>query len=74
MALKPISRLNLLFAEVQLLLASDQPVAKAYTYTGQHNRNTKTNIHASSGIQSHNIINQAAKTYALDRAATRTGN
>jgi hypothetical protein len=37
--------------------------------TTQH-RNTKTNIHASSGIRTHDPINQAAKTYALDRAVT----
>jgi hypothetical protein len=31
-------------------------------------RNTKTNIHASSGIRTHDPSNQAVKTYALDRA------
>jgi hypothetical protein len=35
--------------------------------------NTKTNIHASSGIRTHDPSNQTAKTYALDRAATGTG-
>jgi hypothetical protein len=36
-------------------------------------RNTKTNIHSSSGIGTHDPSNQAAKTYALDRTATGTG-
>jgi hypothetical protein len=40
--------------------------------TTQH-RNTRTNIHASSGIRTHNPSNQAAKNYALERAATETG-
>jgi hypothetical protein len=40
--------------------------------TAQH-RNTKTNIYASIGIQTHDHSNQAANTNALDRAATRTG-
>jgi hypothetical protein len=33
----------------------------------------KTNINASSGILTHDSNNQAAKTYALDRAVTDTG-
>jgi hypothetical protein len=37
----------------------------------QH-RNTKTNIHAWSGIRTHDPINQVAKTYALARVATGT--
>jgi hypothetical protein len=43
---------------------SDQTVARPSTYT--------TNIHASSGIQTHDPSNQAAKTYDLHRAAIRT--
>jgi hypothetical protein len=39
--------------------------------TTQH-RNTKTNIHASTGIRTHDPRNQAAKTYSLDRATTGT--
>jgi hypothetical protein len=46
-----------------LLWTSDQPVAKASTYTGQHNIYTKTNIHASSGIRTRDPSNQAAKIY-----------
>jgi hypothetical protein len=49
---------------------SDQPVAKASTYTGQHHTNTKTNIHAPSVIRTRDPSNQAAKTYDSDRAAT----
>jgi 1,2-phenylacetyl-CoA epoxidase PaaB subunit len=62
-----------------LLWTSDQPIAKGSTYTGQHNtetytrRNTKTNIHTSSEIRTHDPSNQTAKTYALDHAATGTG-
>jgi hypothetical protein len=48
---------------------SDQPVEKASTYTGQHN----TDIHALSGIQIHDLSDQAIKAYASDRAATGTG-
>jgi hypothetical protein len=52
---------------------SDQPIAKACTYTGQHNAETqKTNIHASSKIQTHDPSNQAAKTYVYDCMATGT--
>jgi hypothetical protein len=58
---------------VGLPWTSDQPVAKASSYTGQHNTEAETNIHASSGIRTHDPSNQAAKTYALDRAATGTG-
>jgi hypothetical protein len=36
-------------------------------------RNSKTNIHVPSGIRTHDPSNQAAKTYALDRAATGIG-
>jgi hypothetical protein len=39
--------------------------------TTQH-RNTKTNIHASSEIRAHDPSKKAAKTYALDCAATGT--
>jgi hypothetical protein len=55
---------------VGLLWTIDQPIAKASTGTGQH-RNTKTNIHASSGFRTHDPGDQAAKP--LDRAVTGTG-
>jgi hypothetical protein len=44
-----------------------------YLHTTTQHRNTKTNIHASSGIRPHDPSFQAAKTYALDGAATGTG-
>jgi len=37
----------------------------------QHSQ--ETNIHAPGGIRTHNRSKRAAKTYALDRAATGTG-
>jgi hypothetical protein len=42
---------------------------KVSAYRGQH-RNTKTNMHALSVIRTHDLSNQAAKTYALNSAAT----
>jgi hypothetical protein len=55
---------------VGLPWTSDQPVAEASTYTGQHNIETQeTNIYAPSGIRTHDLRNQAA----LDRAATEIG-
>jgi hypothetical protein len=45
---------------------SDQPVAEAFTYTGQHNIQTQeTNIHASSRIRNHDPSNQAAADLLL---------
>jgi hypothetical protein len=44
-----------------------------YLHRTTEHRNTKTNIHASIGIRTHDPSNQAAKTYALDHAATGTG-
>jgi hypothetical protein len=38
-----------------------------------HRTTQHTNIHASSGIRTHDPSNQAAKIYALDRAATGIG-
>jgi hypothetical protein len=47
---------------------------KASTYTGQHNTERQgTNIHALSGIRTHDFSNQPAKTHASDRTATVTG-
>jgi hypothetical protein len=46
---------------VGLLWTSDQPVAEASTYTGQHNIETQeTNVNALSGIQTRDPSNQAA--------------
>jgi hypothetical protein len=56
---------------VGLLWTSDQPVAEASTYTGQHNIETQQrNIHALSGIRTCEPSNQAV---ALDWAATEVG-
>jgi hypothetical protein len=56
-----------------LLLTSDNLFTKVCTYAGrkQHG-STKTKRYASSGIRSHDPSNQAAKTYALDRATAGT--
>jgi hypothetical protein len=53
---------------VVLLWTSDQLVAEASTYTGQHNIHInakETNIHALSGIQTHDTSNQAAADLRL---------
>jgi hypothetical protein len=42
-----------------------------YQHRTQH-RNTRTNIHASSGIRTHDISVQTIKTYVSDPAATDT--
>jgi hypothetical protein len=47
---------------------------KASTYTGQHNTERQgTNIHALSGIQTHDPSNRPTKTHASDRTAAVTG-
>jgi hypothetical protein len=52
--------------KVGLLWTSDQPIADASTYTGQHNIEThETNIHAPSGIRTHDPCNQAAADLRL---------
>jgi hypothetical protein len=43
-----------------------------YLHRPTQHRNTKTKIHASSGIQTHDPSNQAARTCALDHIATGT--
>jgi hypothetical protein len=43
-----------------------------YLYRATQHRNAKTNIHASSEIQTPDPSNQAGKTYAFGHAATRT--
>jgi hypothetical protein len=47
--------LNLFRHYVGLLWTSHQPVAKASTYRGKHNR-ARTNIHALSEIGTHDLI------------------
>jgi hypothetical protein len=56
--------LNLIVHGTGLLWTRDQFVAKASTDTGQHN------IHNLSGFRTNESTNQAAETYAFDRAAT----
>jgi hypothetical protein len=46
---------------------------RLYLHSTTQHRNTKTNIHASSGIRTHDPSNQEAKTYVSDRAAAGTG-
>jgi hypothetical protein len=47
---------------VRLLWTSDKPVAEASTYTEQRNIYTQqTNIHALSGIRTHNSSNEACR-------------
>jgi hypothetical protein len=43
------------------------------THRTTQQRRTRTNIHARSGIRTHDPSNQAAKTHVLDRTATVTG-
>jgi hypothetical protein len=51
---------------VGLLWTSDQPVAEASTYTGQHNIYTQeTNIYAPCGIRTRDPSNQAAADLRL---------
>jgi hypothetical protein len=51
------------------------PPCKASTYKGQRNTERQgTNIHALSGIRTHDPSNQPAKTHTSDRTATVTGN
>jgi hypothetical protein len=64
--------LNLFRHSLELLWMSDQAVAKAYTYTGQHTQKDGTNTHATSGIPTHDLSVQAIKAFGSDRAATGT--
>jgi hypothetical protein len=52
---------------VGLLWTSDQPVAEASTYTGQHNRQTSM---PSAGFEPATPVTKRQQTYALDRAVT----
>jgi hypothetical protein len=48
-------------------------MTKASAYTVQNNTQARTNTHASSGIQMHDISVIAIKAIPSDRAATGTG-
>jgi hypothetical protein len=66
--------LNRIRQGVGLLWTRDQFAEKASTDKGQHNILTQeTNMHAISGIRTRNLSNQAAKNYALEFAATKSG-
>jgi hypothetical protein len=49
------------------------PSQGLYLHRTTQHRKTRTNIHALSGIQTHDPSNQPAKTHASDRTATVTG-
>jgi hypothetical protein len=63
----PLAFCMILFRHtVGLLWTSDQPVSETSTFTGQHNIETQeTNIHALSGIQTHDPSNQATADLRL---------
>jgi hypothetical protein len=48
------------------------PSQGLYLHRKTQNRKTRTNIHALSGIRTHDPSNQPAKTHASDRTATVT--
>jgi hypothetical protein len=49
------------------------PSQGLYLHRTTQHRKTRTNIHALSGIRTHDPSNQPAKTHASDRTATVTG-
>jgi hypothetical protein len=49
------------------------PSQGLYLHRTTQHRRTRTNIHALSGIRTHNPSNQSAKTHTSDRTATVTG-
>jgi hypothetical protein len=49
------------------------PSQDLYLHRTTQHRKTRTNIHAFSGIRTHDPSNQPAKTHASDRTATVTG-
>jgi hypothetical protein len=57
--------------DLGLLWTSDQPVAE--TSTWQHKHSQETDIHAPSGIQTHNPRSERPQTHASDRVATWIG-
>jgi len=46
------------------------PTQDLYLHRTSQHRNTRTNIHALSGIRTHSLGDQAIKAYASDRAAS----
>jgi hypothetical protein len=55
---------------IELLWTSDQPVAEASTYTGQHSRQTSM---SSAELKPATPVTKRPQTYASDRAATGIG-
>jgi hypothetical protein len=49
------------------------PSQGLYLHSTTQHKKTRTNIHALSGIRTHDPSNQSAKTHASDRTATVTG-
>jgi hypothetical protein len=54
------------------LWTSDQPVAEASTYTGQHKHNRQTSM-PRAGFEPETPATKRPQTYSLDRAATGIG-
>jgi hypothetical protein len=76
--LKDLGRLTCNFLDlfrhmVGLLGRVISPSQGLYLHRTTQNRKTRTNIHALSGIWTHDPSNQPAKTHASDRTATVTG-
>jgi hypothetical protein len=65
--------LDLFRQTVELLGRVISPSQGLYLHSTTQHRNTPTNIHALSGIRTHDPSNQPAKTHASDRTATVTG-
>jgi hypothetical protein len=73
-SLKDAGRFLMLFRHmVGLLGRVISPSQGLYLHRTTQYRKTRTNIHALSGIQTHDPSNQPAKTHAADRKATVTG-
>jgi hypothetical protein len=58
---------------VGLLGRMISPSQGLYLHMTTQHRKTQTNIHALSGIRTHDPSNQPAKTHTSDRTATVTG-
>jgi predicted component of type VI protein secretion system len=78
-SLKGLGRLNYrrfleLFRHmVGLLGRVISPLQDLYLHRTTQHRKTRKNIHALSGIRTHDLSNQPVKTHASDRTATVTG-
>jgi hypothetical protein len=65
--------LELFKHKVGLLGREISPSQGLYLHRTTQHRKTRTNIHALSGIRTHDLCNQHAETHASDRTATVTG-